>query len=672
MSLWNRYIHSYLLLSLSLFIIVLTGCTSKNIAESDKMVFEDIPSDLSFFATQIKPSADFAGGNGTDETPFQIATADQLRRLAVLCNSGEESENGMKYAEAHYVQTQDIVINDSTDLKSWSEIPPKYNWEAIGDGRNYATFSGTYDGQGYTISGLYLYSDGTEKNEGSWGPNMYLGLFGEVSEGTVKNVSLVDSYFHVVGITSSAGSIAGRCSEAEIFQCTSDAYWLVEGDGIVGGVGGIVGKNGYFSTIKGCTYSGQMMSNSLVTDLGGIVGSQNGSSTEGCVNSGSISGQQYCGGIVGYYSDHIGKTRPENAIRNCENFGTVSIQDEITSGGAAGGIIGNIAVCNTESQVVNCSNKGNVSCNGFAGGIVGRFASFTPSASNEYREDCIMYLSGCVNNGTVSDVSGQQAAGGIAGIISAENAQLRIEDCRNSGNVFSDGNSGGLVGDLVIDSGEVICRNSENLGEVLGVETTLTKGGCVGFVRISPYSGSEEACKVVLEGLKNTVAMESHGILGGIVGSVGLIASMGREQDSIVISNCTNTGSLSGETIGLLGGIVGSVNHEEESITVESCSNAGSITINYPDDVNLEDFFKDLEEPEPVKEGEDEPTIGGLTYDEAKIIDYIMSPSIGGIIGNTYQKVDVVNCSNAGALTANVAYCKIGDLVGDVLLEKDT
>ena len=83
----------------------------------------------------------YAGGRGTKDDPFQIATGEQLAKLAT---------DGDSTAGNYYVLTNDIRLNDTTDA-DWTTNSPK-QW--VGGGNNETYFQGTLEGGGHTVSCL--------------------------------------------------------------------------------------------------------------------------------------------------------------------------------------------------------------------------------------------------------------------------------------------------------------------------------------------------------------------------------------------------------------------------------------------------------------------------------------------------------------------------------------
>ena len=109
---------------------------------------------------------------------YQIGTAAELYGFAQLVNSKTEPN-------AKAVLTANIVVNTGV-LKADGTLNTGTftSWTPIGNYSN--KYTGKFDGQGHTISGLY-------NNTGT----SYVGLFGRIgSGGEIKNVGVIDSYFN--------------------------------------------------------------------------------------------------------------------------------------------------------------------------------------------------------------------------------------------------------------------------------------------------------------------------------------------------------------------------------------------------------------------------------------------------------------------------------------------
>ena len=147
---------------------------------------------LLFVTTMIMPTMMLAksitptkpNGEGTAEKPYQIGKAAELYWFAGLVNG--TLPNVEKNASANAILTADIIVNKGVldankDLVSGKDFIP---WTPIGTSD--VPYTGTFNGKGYTISGLY-FNDSSAKD---------VGLFGCIgANGKISNVGVLDSYF---------------------------------------------------------------------------------------------------------------------------------------------------------------------------------------------------------------------------------------------------------------------------------------------------------------------------------------------------------------------------------------------------------------------------------------------------------------------------------------------
>jgi hypothetical protein len=225
---------------------------------------------------QIIAGPTYAGGTGTAEDPYLIATAEDLNALGLCsCHWGR-----------HFTLTADIDLSGRT----WT-------------GSVVPSFWGVFDGNGHIISGLTITGTGR------------LGLFGLLgSFAYVKDLGVVD-----VNIISSGNSVGGLVGENYGSIVASYSTGAVSGHQLVGGlvgmheagdvsrcystcgvsgnwdVGGLVGYN-YAGTVTQCYSTGSVRGNSSV---GGLVGA-NGGTVTNCYSVGPVSGAGQVGGLVGW------------------------------------------------------------------------------------------------------------------------------------------------------------------------------------------------------------------------------------------------------------------------------------------------------------------------------------------------------------------------------------
>ena len=227
------------------------------------------------------------------------------------------------------------------------------DWTPIGtDNKN--PYTGTFDGNGHTISGLNV-----------TGNDNYAGLFGYIGkDGTVKNVKL------------------------EKVQITSDYQYAY--------VGGVAGYSE--GTIENCSVSGSVSGNGSSSNVGGVVGLQFGGSITGCSSSAPVKGSQRVGGVAG--ATNYGAT-----LTACYSTGNVTLESNGSDNYSAGGVVG---TNQGSSTLTNCYATGNVSGTGsgtgpiYVGGVVG----FNPGTVT-----CCYHATGIIYGpeGTTGGVAGRNS-----------------------------------------------------------------------------------------------------------------------------------------------------------------------------------------------------------------------------------------------------------------------
>lgn len=321
-------------------------------------------------------------GSGTKDDPYQISTAAQLKRFRNIVNgTGGQTPNSGACA----VLTNDIVLNDGTFAEDGSYTPgpsgadKPTEWTPMGVNTS-AAYTGTFDGAGHTIQGLYC-------NSNSRAP----GLFGYIEGATIQGVR-VTGYFNANN-AEQAGCIAALAKSSRITGCVSTAS--INGHhSFQSSTGGIVGIADSSTQVSDCINYGTVKctpSNYYATFAGGIVGCLADYSTvTNCSNFGTIIGLVnssstqtiYVGGIVG--------TARLESISDCYNAGAVRIDEQGNSSATqgAGGIAG---YAGDDAQylthISNCYNVGSVTAanaNAMLGGIVGRSGYDSVAITNCY------------------------------------------------------------------------------------------------------------------------------------------------------------------------------------------------------------------------------------------------------------------------------------------------
>ena len=268
---------------------------------------------LSLCALTIGASAASSApaGGGTADNPYRIGTAEELKWFAGLVN-GTLTDDTQQNSAACAVLTADIDLNGSAENK----------FTPIGISGHY--YTGTFDGMGYEIKGLYIDSN---KNE-----TKYVGLFGCIGVGGIlRNIRVVDGsvsysgYLSTMDYNNYVGGICGYSDYCVISECFNGGE--VSG---VDNTGGICGYN-FYGKIVNCHNKGNVSSDYTRGDVGGICGYNFGSGRISCCYStGEITGSRDAAGVGGV----CGRT-DSGDIENCYWLtGTAAVG--VGSGTAAG------------------------------------------------------------------------------------------------------------------------------------------------------------------------------------------------------------------------------------------------------------------------------------------------------------------------------------------------
>jgi len=581
--------------------------------------------------TASKPTV----GDGTEASPYEITTAEELKWFQQSASKSAWAKlmNNITYNE-------NVIVNGAVN----SNVSGVSEWTPIGN-RSYP-YTGTFDGGGYYISGLYCTSTYTSN---------YRGLFGCVDGATIKNLTIKDSYFYSTN-DQYVATIAGATKDMGNGVIITDCHNVNSIVYCPGYAAGILGNNQRATAvITNCTNSGAITgSNTSGGYAGGIVGYLNrGSATiSGCNNSGTInSGSGDAGGIVGSLSSATG------TIANCTNTGTVRYM-EGTSGraGALGGIasrnslamancdnkgkiigyrsIGGIAGYNSGSMV-NCTNSGAViaecATEGYAGGLVYSNSNTISNCSNSADITGWRNLGGlaCYNRGTISDcyntgdiiatstsTSTPAYSGGLLAYVDSSNSEGTIKDSYNSGAVSGNVGVGGVAGCV---RSTATFTNCYNTGSVTGTGTASKDiGGLFGY--FSPGSAG------MTDGCYNAASVSGHENVGGVAGTV-----------NSALTSCHNTGSVEGTTY--VGGVVGYVSNGT-SFVVSKCYNTGDVL--------------------------GESSVGGVAGYARRAVENSYNTgsvegtsSVGGVVGSQISANYVKYCYNVGTVTATRSFGSI-------------
>ena len=340
------------------------------------------------------PAAEFAGGTGELNEPYQISTAEQLISIG--------DDPNLLYK--HFMLVNDIDLDPNLlggQVFTQAIIAPN------------GKFSGCFDGNGYKIINLTIHISNDE---------YHIGLFGRVNKkGRICNLGLEDLYIsgddlhYTGGLVGDNVGVIDNCYTTGSISCSG-------GTDIGGLVGGHSGDSGIVvlientkGSITNCYSNVNIICKGSTTWVGGLAGSNSLGTITNCFVKASVN--------VGNDSSQVGGLVGENQgiIISCYSNGTISGGN---SNRNVGGLVGNAW---GESRIINCYSSATV--------LTGDNCSRLGSLVGKNRET----IANCYSIGTVSCGENCQDIGGLVGDGSAYNSFWNTE---TSGTSTSDGGIG--------------------------------------------------------------------------------------------------------------------------------------------------------------------------------------------------------------------------------------
>lgn len=394
---------------------------------------------LAMCAVATAEASIFAGGNGTEDDPFEIATAEQLLALSTTVNDG----SAQGYPDQFFVLTKDI---DLTGVE----------WQPIGHmdledmSNNSCMFFGTFDGQGHTISNVTFNSDYPVCGVGVVGMNL-----GEVRNLTVENVQIrcIDTYSMAIG------GIVGYNMGA-VHDVTLTGANDIAG---VNATGGICG--GSTGTTWNCT-----VEDATIHVLG------DNDFSDGRIIQCDVA---ECGGLI--IGGSFGGT-----MDNCTAKGTVIAEgnEPVGMGGIAGCLemMDRVANCTAEVEII--SEKG--------GHAIGGLCGFSGTHSNgnivaEAEGIVTTEYPGIIDNCAVTvkmNVPGATHVGGLVGTglyYYGEETAFKVSNCTVNAEIIGAVTPGAVAGravNSVIESCDAqVTLDSESLTSEIGETETMYESG---------------------------------------------------------------------------------------------------------------------------------------------------------------------------------------------------
>ena len=482
----------------------------------------------------------------------------------------------------------DITINE--DVSGSDATSQKYKWTPIGT--DSSKYTGTFDGNGHTISGLYINS--TAANTG---------MFGRIgSSAVVKNLTLADSVIRstknytgaITGYIDDAASVT-NCHTKNSVQVSAAVY-----------TGGITGYQDDTSTLTRCSNAAEVTGANNVGGISGYNWSKSSASLTDSYNRGSVSGSNLVGGICAQI--YIGGT-----VSDVYNLGTV--QATGTAGTpTAGGITGVFRW----GTIKSAYNAGIVKATA-KGGVAGRLEASSSSRtvqnvfySNEY--EAVGNLNGCtIQNGTAtaktSDglkaLTNEDLGGGFAADTNGINSGYPVLAWQN-GTVKSDDpekDDNGWQGEAAKDTpqqkdgvyqigtpeelawfAEKAKQDSTDLKAVLTADLDLNNNVWTGIGGQTADTGFAGTLDGAGHTIKNLYLKNGKGLIPYNKGTVKNLTLAGilKGGDETAALTGTNAGTLEEITsnVTVTGGnkIAGIAGNNTKDGVIKDCHNTGAVT----------------------------------------------------------------------------------------------
>ena len=277
---------------------------------------------------QTQPSK----GDGEVDNPYIITKAEELAWFRNQVNSGNN------YICAKI--SDDVEVIDMSTVchaADKSQNLEEQSWEPIGKNDYGYQYGGTFDGNGKTITNLYI--NASQNN---------VGLFGCTSEGTIKNLTF--EYANVTNTGVFTGILVGYPDASNLRNIKISNTCQIKGGKETGGIAGDFDGNAYncvnYATVQGNNRVGGLfgycsVENSSITtcanygnvtatstDAGGLVGYFISGTIQDCANYGDVKGTERVAGMAGYVS--------KGKIQNVFNYGNISATNSTDAGMAFG------------------------------------------------------------------------------------------------------------------------------------------------------------------------------------------------------------------------------------------------------------------------------------------------------------------------------------------------
>ena len=360
---------------------------------------------------------------------YLIGNASQLLWFASKVNSGETAIRGKLTANI-----------DLTSVENWTPM-----------GSQKQPFTGSFDGDGHSITGMSITFDSDDKSIGA----PYLGLFGYVKgtadkKAEIKNLTLTGKLNITENYRNSyaySGGLVGGAEYVSFTDVTVDVAVTAK-QGTAPYPWSYIG--GFAGTVKNADFLRCVNNGTVTTDgdyVSGFVPKSEKTTYTACANNGAITGRTKIGGFGA-------EVKSTKVVDSC-NTGAIGLIAYGTGKQAIGGLFAEIRY---GSSITRSYNSGAVTGDCYVGGLVGTLSSSSDSTNG------VNYIVDCYNSGAITGHSDKNYCG-IGGLVGNLDAGMRsysqsyVHNCYNTGTVTdlglkTAGNPGAAIGVMHADYSE--------------------------------------------------------------------------------------------------------------------------------------------------------------------------------------------------------------------------
>ena len=352
---------------------------------------------------------------------YSIASEKQLQWFAAKVNGGDTAISGKLTANI-----------DLTSVESWTPM-----------GSQKQPFTGSFDGDGHSITGMSITFDSNDKSVGA----PYLGLFGYVKgtadkKAEIKNLTLTGKLNITENYRNSyaySGGLVGAAEYVSFTDVTTDVTVTAK-QGTAPYPWSYVG--GFAGTVKNADFLRCVNNGSVTSDgdyVSGFVPKSETTTYTACANNGAVTARTKVGGF--------GAEVKSTKATDCGNTGAISLVEYGTGKQAIGGLFAEIRY---GSALTRCYNTGAVTGDCYVGGLVGSVGSSSDATNGP------SYIVDSYNSGAITGHSDKNycGIGGLVGKLDASSSrtyeQSYVHNCYNVGTVTDLGlktiNAGAAIG----------------------------------------------------------------------------------------------------------------------------------------------------------------------------------------------------------------------------------